>query len=178
MSRVISGVSLALALSFTAWAFDAWGSLTWASELPTPPLPAAVIEPKITPKITQYNLQQTMCVGGYVNTIHSSAYFRGRAVQRQLCKYGYIETLPKNYEKIRPELLGVGGTPNDPRNLWPKPHISAWDAAKKEQPKFVTSRMVCAQEIALAEIQQAITANLVEAWKKLCILRVTFFVSL
>ena len=84
----------------------------------------------------------------------------------------------KNYEEIRLAPGSVGGNPNDPRSLWPKPQISAWDAAQKERRKLVTSRMVCTQEITLAEIQQAISANLIEVWKKLCIVRVTFFISL
>ena len=177
MSRIISGASLALVLSFSAVACAAW-----AAELPPPPLTAAAIEPeiKITQKITskkyQDNLLQIMCVGGYVNTTH---YSLGKLVgERQLCKFNYMESFPKNYEEIRLAPPSLGGNPSDPRNLWPKPQISAWDAAQKDRPKLVTSRMVCTQEITLAEIQQAISANLIELWKKLCIVRVTFFVSL
>lgn len=179
MSRIISGGGLTLVLSFSAGAFDAWSSRAWAVELPPPPLTAAAIEPKIkiTPKITSKNypdnLPQTLCVGGQVNSAHSS-YFSGK---RQSCKFSYMETLPKNYEAIRLAPPSVGDNPSDPRNLWPKPQINAWDAAQ-ERPKLVTSRMVCTQEITLAEIQQAVSANLIEVWKKLCIVRVTFFVSL
>lgn len=183
MSRIISGAGLALVLFFGVGAFDAWGSRAWAAELPPPPLTAAAIEPKIktTPKITsksyQDNLPQTLCVGGQVNSAHSS-YFSGEPARRQSCKFSYMETFRKNYEEIRFVPPSVGGNPSDPRNLWPKPQISAWDAAQKERPKLVTSRMVCTQEITLAEIQQAVSANLIEVWKKLCIVRVTFFVSL
>ncbi len=183
MSRIISGASLALVLFFNVVVFDAWGSRAGAAELPPPPLTAAAIEPKIkiTPKITsknyQDNLPQTLCVGGQVSSAHSS-YFWGKPGKLQLCKFSYMETSSKNYEEIRLAPPSVGGNPSDPRNLWPQPQISAWDAAQKERRKFVTSRMVCTQEITLAEIQQAISANLIEVWKKLCIVRVTFFISL
>jgi hypothetical protein len=183
MSRIISGASLALVLFFSAGAFDALGSQAWAAELPPPPLTAAAIEPKIkiTPKITsknyQNNLPQTLCVGGQVSSAHSSD-FSGKSGKLQLCKFSYMGTSSKNYEEIRLAPPSVGGNPSDPRNLWPKRQISAWDAAQKERGKFVTSRMVCTQEITLAEIQQAISANLIEVWKKLCIVRVTFFISL
>lgn len=179
MSRIISGAGLALVLSFSAVAFA-----VWAAELPPPPLTPSAIEPeiKITPEIYQNNFPQTMCVGGYINTtyprpIHSS-YFGGKPGKQLICKYSYMESLPKNYQEIRLVPLGVGGNPSDSRNLWSKPQISAWDAARKERSKFVTSRMVCTQEITLAEIRQAISINLIEVWKKLCIVRVTFFVSL
>lgn len=179
MSRIISGAGLALVLSFSAVTFS-----VWATELPPPPLTAAAIEPeikttqKITSKNHQDNLPQTLCVGGYVNTTHYSYLLGKLAGERQLCKFNYRESFPKNYEEIRLAPPSVGGNPSDPRNLWPKPQISTWDAAQKERPKLVTSRMVCTQEITLAEIQQAISANLIELWKKLCIVRVTFFVSL
>ena len=123
-----------------------------------------------------------MCVGGYVNPTYPrptrSSYFSGKPGKQQMCKYSYMELLSKNYQEIRLVPPEVGGNPSDPRNLWPKPPISAWDVARKERSKFVTSRMVCTQEITLAEIQQAISANLIEVWKKLCIVRVTFFISL
>ncbi|MEO7623178.1 MAG: hypothetical protein ABIS30_08940 [Gallionella sp.] len=83
-----------------------------------------------------------------------------------------------NYEEIHLAPPSVGGSLGNPHNLWPKPQISAWDAAQKERPKLVATRMVCTQEITFAEIQQSISANLIELWKKLCIVRVTFFISL
>lgn len=72
----------------------------------------------------------------------------------------------------------IGGNPSDPRNLWPKPRISEWDAGKKVQPQFVTYRMICAQDLSLAELQHLMAASWVETWKKLCILRVSFLLSL
>ena len=188
MSRIITGAGLALVLFFSAIAFVAWDSRAGATELPPPPLTAAAIEPKIkiTPKITSENYQdnfpQTICVGGYVNPTYPhpapSSYFAGKPGKQQLCRFSYLEMSAKNYEEIRLAPRSVGGNPSDPRSLWPKPQISAWDAAQRERPKLVTSRMVCMQEITLAEIQQAISANWIELWKKLCIVRVTFFISL
>jgi hypothetical protein len=188
MSRIISGASLAMVLFFSAgalddWGLRTWGSLAWAAELPPPPLMAAAIEPKIntTPKITSKyyldNLPQTLCVRGQFSSAHSS-HVSGKSAHRQSCKFSYVETSPMNYEAIHLAPPGVGGNPSKPRNLWPKPQISAWDAAQKKRPQLVTSRMVCTQEITLAEIQQEISANLIELWKKLCIVRVTFFISL
>ena len=46
-----------------------------------------------------------MCVGGYVNPTYPrptrSSYFWGKPGKRQMCKYSYMELLPKNYQEIR-----------------------------------------------------------------------------
>ena len=156
--------SLALAFSFPAW----------ASDLPDPVLTPGAINHNVT----QESIQQTVCVKGYTKTIRPPAHFTNKVKKRQLCEYGYTDTNPKYYEEVHLTPPSIGGNPSDPRNLWPKPQISAWDAGKKDQPKFVTYRMVCAQEISFAEVQQAMAINLIEAWKKLCILRVSFLLSL
>ena len=118
-----------------------------------------------------------MCVEGYTRIIPSM--HLNKPGKRQLCKYGYSDNRPKYYGDIHLTLPDKSN-PNDPWNLGPKPRINEWDVAREVPPKFVTYRMVCVQDEAVttAEIQQAVTANLIDAWKKLCIVRVTFLISL
>ena len=144
--------SLALALSFPAW----------ASDLPDPVLTPGAINLNVT----QENIQSTVCVKGYTKTIRPPAHFTNKLKKRQLCEYGYTDTNPKHYEEDHLITLSIGGAPDDPRNLWPKPRISEWDADKKDQLEFVTYRMVCAQEISFAEAQHAMATNWIEAYKK------------
>ena len=127
--------SLALVLSFSAWAFD----------LPDPVLTHGAINLNVT----QENIQQTVCMKGYTKTIRLPAHLTNKLNKRQLCEYGYIDTNPKYYEEVHLIPLSIGGNPSDPRNLWPEPRISDWNADKKDRLEFVIYRMVCAQEITL-----------------------------
>ena len=62
--------------------------------------------------------------------------------------------------------LSIGGAPHDPRNLWPEPRKSEWNAKKKDQLEFVLYKMVCRDEISLKDAQDEMATNWIEAWKK------------
>ena len=62
--------------------------------------------------------------------------------------------------------LSIGGDPRDPHNLWPEPRTSEWGAAKKDQLEFVLYKMVCRDEISLADAQHEMATNWIEAWKR------------
>jgi hypothetical protein len=143
---------LALSLSFPAW----------ASDLPDPSLTPGAINPNVT----RENIHQTVCVKGYTKTIRPPAHFTNKLKKRQIREYGYTDRNPKHYEEDHLIALSIGGAPDDPRNLWPEPRISEWDAKKKDQLEFVLYKMVCRQEISLAEAQHEMATNWIEAWKQ------------
>jgi len=67
----------------------------------------------------------------------------------------------------RPSIpLSIGGNPQDPRNLWPEPRISEWNAAKKDTLEYTLYRMVCDGEITLKEAQNEVASNWIEARKR------------
>ena len=144
--------TLTLALSFPAW----------ASDLPDPMLTPGAINPEIT----QHNIHQTVCVKGYTKTIRPPAHFTNKLKKRQLKQYGYADRNPKHYEEDHLIALSIGGAPDDPRNLWPEPRNSEWNAEKKDQLEFVMYKMVCRQEISLADAQHAMATNWIAAWKQ------------
>lgn len=144
--------SLALALSFRAW----------ASDLPDPALTPGAINPDVT----QQNIKQTVCVRGYTKTIRPPSNFTNKLKKRQLLEYGYADRNPKHYEEDHLIALSIGGAPYDPRNLWPEPRISEWDAKKKDRLEFVLYKMVCAKEISLDEAQHEMATNWIGAWKR------------
>jgi hypothetical protein len=144
--------TFALALSFPAWASD---------------LPDHVLTPgAINSNVTQENIHSTVCVKGYTKTIRPPAHFTNKLKKRQLREYGYADRNPKHYEEDHLIALSIGGAPDDPRNLWPEPRNSEWSANKKDRLEFVLYKMVCAQEISLAEAQHAMATNWIEAWKQ------------
>jgi len=62
--------------------------------------------------------------------------------------------------------LVAGRNPRDPRNLWPEPRKSEWNAKKKDQLEFVLYKMVCRDKISLAEAQHVMATDWIEAWKR------------
>lgn len=103
---------------------------------------------------------------GFTKTIRPAAYVTNKLKKRQLSEYGYTDTNPKHYEEDHLIALSIGGSSDDPRNLWPEPRNSEWGADKKDRLEFVMYRMVCAQEISLAEARRAMATNWIEAWKQ------------
>ncbi len=133
-----------------------------ASDLPDPALTPGAINTRVT----QENIQQTVCVKGYTKTIRPPAYFTNKLKKKQMREYGYADTDPKHYEEDHLIALSIGGAPDDPRNLWPEPRISEWSASKKDQLEFVMYRLVCAQKVTLAEAQHAMATDWIKAWKQ------------
>lgn len=133
-----------------------------AGDLPDPALTPGAIDPGIT----QENIQSTVCVRGYTKTVRPPASYTNKLKKRQMRQYGYSDLNPKHYEEDHLIPLSIGGNPRDPRNLWPEPRISEWNAAKKDQLEFVIYKMVCANEIPLKEAQGEIASNWIEAYKK------------
>ncbi len=134
----------------------------WAGDLPDP----ALTPGRTNPDVGQDNIQQTICVRGYSKSIRPPAYFTNKLKHNQIREYGYVDTNPRDYEEDHLVPLSLGGAPDDPRNLWPQPWHSEWNAENKDQLEFVLFRMVCEREISLANAQQAIAKNWIEAWKE------------
>jgi hypothetical protein len=134
----------------------------WAGDLPSPTLTPGAIDPGIT----QENIQTTVCVKGYTKTVRPPAYYTNNLKKRQMRQYGYSDLNPKDYEEDHLIPLSIGGNPRDPRNLWPEPRISEWNASKKDQLEFVIYKMVCANEISLKDAQAEMASNWIEAYKK------------
>jgi hypothetical protein len=152
LSQPLAGALLALIISIPAW----------ASDLPDPSLTPGAINPEVT----QLNIYTTVCVKGYTKTIRPPAHYTNKLKKRQIRQYGYGDRNPKHYEEDHLIALSIGGAPHDPRNLWPEPRRSEWNAKKKDQLEFVLYKMVCNQEISLFEAQQAMGTNWIEAWKR------------
>ncbi|MGB8408347.1 MAG: hypothetical protein WCE58_00360 [Gallionella sp.] len=102
----------------------------------------------------------------YTKTIRPPANYTNKLKKRQLREYGYDDLNSKHYEEDHLIPLSIGGNPRDPRNLWPEPRKSEWNAAKKDDLEFTLYRMVCRNEISLAEAQAEIATNWIEAWKR------------
>lgn len=151
-SRTIAAAVVVLAFSFSAWASD---------------LPDRALTPgAVDPGITQANIQSTVCVKGYTKTVRPPAHYTNKLKKRQLREYGYADRNPKHYEEDHLIPLSIGGNPHDPRNLWPEPRNSEWNAARKDDLEFVLYHMVCDGRIPLKDAQAEIASNWIEAYKR------------
>jgi hypothetical protein len=109
----------------------------------------------INPKVTQDNLDTTICKAGYSRSIRPPRAITDAEKRASAAAYGYTGALSDvEFDHV----IGIedGGDPNDARNLWPEPGASP-------NPKDATeSRMhelICSPKVSLAAAQQAIAAD-------------------
>jgi hypothetical protein len=129
-------------------------------------LPDASITPgTIDPHVTPQNLQSTVCVKGYTASVRPDKRVTNRLKREQIRQYRYADTNPQNYEQDHLIPLSIGGSPSDPRNLWPQPRKGEWGAEQKNDLEFVVYKLVCLGKLPLAEAQQRIARNWIEAYQ-------------
>lgn len=133
-----------------------------ASDLPN----ASLTPGAISPEITQANIHSTVCVKGYTKTVRPPRYYTNKLKRDQIRQYGYADTDPRDYEEDHLVPLSVGGSPMDPRNLWPQPRNSEWNADRKDELEFATYMGLCHNEVSLAEAQQAFATNWIDAYRR------------
>jgi hypothetical protein len=130
-------------------------------------LPDAKLTPgAIDPAVTQQNIRSTVCVKGYTKTVRPPAYYTNKLKKTQVIEYGYVDTNPKHYEEDHLIPLSIGGSPNDPKNLWPQPRLSEWNAQKKDALEFRIYKLVCDGAVPLDEARQAMAHNWIDAYKR------------
>ena len=133
----------------------------FAGDLPNPILtPGAV-----NPEVTQENIHQTICVKGWTKTIRPPASYTNKLKKKQIAQYGYADTNPKDYEEDHLIPLSIGGSPSDPRNLWPEPRKSEWSAGRKDSFEFAMYKAVCLGEVSLNEARRIFSTNWIEGYK-------------
>lgn len=114
------------------------------------------------PRVTQDNLDQTICKSGYTDSIRPSSSYTNRIKSLQLKKYGF--TGPTTlYKEDHIYALEIGGDPRDPKNLWPQPSSSA---AKKDVTEDYLHGEICSRRMTLAEAQH-LAANWVDVYNRI-----------
>jgi len=119
-------------------------------------LPDPVCSPgERDPRVTQDNIQQTICVSGYTKTV--------RNVPESLKNYIYSEygiknRAPGSYEIDHIISLQLGGA-NSARNLFPEAYNIPQGARIKDVVESRLKRMVCKGKMTLAEAQRIISTD-------------------
>ena len=154
----------ALLTASSVWAQQTNGSPAQgvaAPALPNPAFTPGAIDPAVTPQ----NLQSTVCVKGYTAKVRPDKKYTNRMKREQLRQFNYADRNPQNYEQDHLIPLSIGGNPSDPKNLWPQPRSGEWGAEQKNDLEFVVYKMVCNGDISLAEAQQRVARNWIEAYQ-------------
>ena len=187
-------VAVACSEAGLAWAhwhhewhhYDSWhqGSRyggAQASQGPVFPAQDALPNPRLTPgalnpNVTQANLDETVCrPGGYTRSIRPPEDYTEKLKREQIRQYGYVRQVGDqayrmgDYEEDHYLSLSLGGSPSDPKNLWPEPHNvqGGWGSYAKDRLEFKLHDLLCSHQITLAQAQSLIATNWVDAYKRL-----------
>lgn len=120
------------------------------------------------PAVTQADIATTICVSGYTKTVRPPASYTDALKLTQMTQYGLAGTTA-DYEEDHLIPLEIGGSPRDPRNLWPEPRATldaAGGAEVKDKLENRLHELVCSGDLPLAKAQKAIASDWVAAYRE------------
>ena len=115
----------------------------------------------VNESITQYNIQETICVSGYTDKVRPSTDYTNLLKEQSIKDYGYLDTNMSHYEFDHLIPLSIGGHPTYGNNLWAEYGDIPND---KDAVENRCHRMVCNGEITLKQAQQEIASD----WRIAC----------
>jgi hypothetical protein len=80
---------------------------------------------------------------------HAATCSQARRVEG-IADYGYRDTSLADYEEDHLVPLELGGSPRDPRNLWPEPHSGTMNSFTEDGVETKLKNAVCAGTITLS----------------------------
>jgi hypothetical protein len=104
----------------------------------------------LNPDVTQANIRSTICRHGWTSTIRPPTDYTNDLKRKQMRLYGEAGSL-SDYQEDHLISLELGGSPTDPRNLWPEPYPRA---AQVDQIENELNSEVCSGQLTLAQAQQ------------------------
>jgi len=123
------------------------------------------------PDITQDNIDKTICNRGKWSTksIRPPTSYTNKLKKKQIVEYGYKNKTMATYEEDHLISLQIGGSPTDPKNLWPEPYAGKWGARKKDGLENRLNRLICNETMTLRQAQTCISHNWIECYNKVMI---------
>lgn len=116
---------------------------------------AIVADPRRTPgvlnpDVTQANIRETICRHGWTSTIRPPESYTNTLKRRQMRQYRESGPI-SGYQEDHLISLELGGSPTDPRNLWPEPYPRA---SQMDQQENALNAAVCSGQLTLAQAQE------------------------
>jgi hypothetical protein len=127
-------------------------------------LPDPACTPGATdPRVTQENIQQTICVPGYSKQVRPPVAVTNRIKRERMATYGLEGQQMRDYELDHLVSLEIGGCPDCVENFWPQPWNGPLGAHDKDAVENTLHRLVCSDRLPLAEAQRRIATDWVHA---------------
>jgi hypothetical protein len=104
----------------------------------------------LNPDVTQANIRSTICRHGWTDTIRPPVEYTNALKAKQMRRYREKGSL-SDYQEDHLISLELGGSPTDPRNLWPEPYPRATEV---DQIENELNAEVCSGQLTLADAQQ------------------------
>jgi hypothetical protein len=120
------------------------------------------------PRVTQANIDSTICVSGYTTTVRPPTSYTDRVKIERLVAYGYSQG-KASFELDHLVPLELGGAPYAVANLWPQPWEKSglvglgWGAETKDDFENYLHRAVCAKRTTLADAQRHMAVHWIAA---------------
>ena len=134
-------------------------------------LPNSTITPgALNPNVTQANIKDNVCKANWTGTVRPTVSYTNKLKATQMAStYKSLIAIfgvpASNYEEDHLISLQLGGSPTDPKNLWPEPYAGN-NARKKDVVETKLKNLICTGKITLADAQKAISTNWVTAYNK------------
>jgi hypothetical protein len=134
-------------------------------------LPNSAVTPgALNPNVTQANINQNVCKANWTGTVRPPVPYTNKLKATQMASTykSLVATFgasPTNYEEDHLISLQLGGSPTDPKNLWPEPYAGN-NAHRKDVIETKLKTMICSGKITLSDAQKAIATNWVLAYNK------------
>jgi len=112
--------------------------------------------------VTQDNIQQTICKSGWTATVRPTSTYISSLKKRQIVDFNLQDTTLGDYEEDHLVSLELGGSPDDPNNLWPEPYTASipdGGARTKDQVENYLHREVCAGRMSLNDARLSIVTD-------------------
>src|ERR1700674_5083271 len=110
--------------------------------------------------IEQDNIRETICNPRWsTKSIRPPTTYTNHLKVEQILEYGYADTNRSDYEEDHLIPLELGGSPTDPKNLWPEPRSGDFPASRKDGVENSLHARGCAGLTTLAAAQAAIATN-------------------
>ncbi len=134
-------------------------------------LPDPAVTPgAVNPAVTQQDIRETICRRGWTATVRPPEAYTERLKRQQLygrgSSYRALGERLRDYEEDHLIPLEAGGSPDDPRNLWPEPRFGEWSAAAKDHLEREINWRICHGRMTLAEGQAAFMGDWTEAYRR------------
>jgi hypothetical protein len=104
----------------------------------------------LNPAVTQATIRSTICRPGWTRTVRPRVGYTNPLKLRGLLQY-HLRGPPSAFQEDHLISLELGGSPADPRNLWPEPYPRA---AAVDRIENDLNRRVCTGSLSLVDAQR------------------------